>query len=204
MLSETGVLALQTMAQYATEERILNIVGDYNQVEQVTFSGAMLKGKNNANYFNVRVKTYGRQVLSRTGREQLVRTLLETRLLDPVVDRETLLHVLGTADIITIYDKNAVDRANQFEEIKLLLNNQPADVIMGQNHAIHIDSIKKCLTGKLFKLTPEQRNLLVQHLIEHIHMQTKEAILPQLLLQSAIQPTSVGGRFSEEGGTNGR
>lgn len=204
-LSATGTLAIQTLAQYVTEERVLYITGEYNAIEAVNFTGAMLKGKNNANYWKVRVKTFGRQAMSRSGREQLARTLIEVGVLNPQTDRDKILHIMGTADLVSMFDQDAATRSYQNDEIQMMLKGQPAKVELAQNHGIHIEVIKKCKnSGKWKNYPPQVKQLIEQHLLEHLKMQAYESVLPQLLVQEIIngtqQPAAGGQPTAAAGG----
>ena len=215
-LSKAGVLAIQTIAQYASEERTVQITGEYNQVESLTFTGAMLKGKNKANYWNVRVKTFGRQAMSRSGRENLARTLIDIGVLNPQMDRDKILHIMGTADLVSMFDQDAAARSCQYEEIQKLMQGQPVQVELLQNHNVHIECIRKFKNGGRYKgLNPQQRQAIDQHVIEHLKMQAQEQLLPQVMQQEILNamapaqttnpagPGAQSGRGSSTGGGPG-
>jgi len=189
-LSYTGRLALQTFSQFTTAEKVLNITGDFNQLETINFIGSMVKGKNKGDYFNVRVKTYGRQMMSRSGRESLASMLIQNQVLNPVTDKEKILRILGTADLISVYDENAADVTRQYKEIEDMITGQPVPVTLGQNHVVHKDTIKKYISSsKWDKLQPEQKQIVIQHLQAHMQQEVQEAVFPQLYSSQLIAMT---------------
>lgn len=194
-LSKTGMYAIQTLAQYVNEQRTIYITGEYNAIEALTFTGAMLRGeKNQANYWRVRVKTFGRQAMSRSGREQLVRTLVELNILNPQIDRDKILHIMGTADLVSMFDQDAAARSYQNDEIQKLLQGQPAQVELGQNHVVHLEILKKFKnSGRWGSIPPQVRQLVDAHYVEHLKMQAYESILPQLLIQEQMNGTGQQG-----------
>lgn len=208
-LSRTGVLAIQTISQFVDEEKVVQVRGEFNELETVTFTGEALKGKNSGDYWQVRVKTYGRQALSRSGRESLVRTLLELKLKDPVVDKEELIRILGAGDALSIYDVYSADRTRQWREIEdKIVQGQQVVPALGQNHSTHIDTIKRYQAGtKWDKLDEEQQEAVVKHLDMHIRQQALEAVLPQIYAQQAIQgalPNAGGNGQQTQGGSQGQ
>jgi len=183
-----GRLLLQTIAQYTTEEKVLQIRGEFNELETLTFTGQDLIGKStNADYWKVRVKTFGRQALTRSGREQLTRTLLELGLMDPQRDKDLLIHILGTSDVISTFDETEIDRTRQWKEIQAIQQNKPVQVIAGEDHDTHIRMIKKFLSSsKRDKMQPEHLLKLVEHLDQHMQMRAAELAKEQSYLQNAL------------------
>lgn len=205
-LIRVGRLALQTLAQHITEERQIEVVGDFNELEVLTFNSDNLKGKSHkANYWKVRVKTYGRQAMSRSGREGLTRTLLELRLLDPQIHREELLQIMGAADILSVYDRNSIDRVRQFKEIQMMMQGQPVIAHLGQNHTVHIDSIKKCIaSSKWDKIDEKVKGKILEHLMQHMQLQVDETIFPQVYMASKLGPTNGTGSQTNTNGQGSR
>jgi len=201
-LSYTGRLILQTICQFSTEERVLQITGEFNELETLKFTGTMLKGTNDGDYFKVRVKTYGRQIMSRSGRNQLAQTLVESGLLHPINDREQLLGILGAADIMSVYDKNASDRARQWREIQTIISTQqPVPVAPAENHDVHILTVKKYISSNRWdQHPPEIKQLVIQHWQDHVKQQSYEAVMPQLFAQQLIGAVNGPGNSNATGG----
>lgn len=217
-VARVGRLGLETLEQYASTERIAEVRGDFNELDILTWSNKDLKGKNEkGNYWKVRVKTYGRQPMSRAAREATVRTLLELAILDPITNKEELLEILGTADLLSIYDKNSADRTRQWKEIEAIREGkiEGIQVYFGQNHAAHELTIKKFISSSYWEKTEEEaRKYITQHLQQHIQQRAIEEIYPQAFLQGiigyveplAMRPggtgrTGQGGRGKENKGT---
>lgn len=194
-LSRTGRLAIQTVAQNTERDQIIQIRGEFNELETITFSGSRLSGESKgADYWKVRVKTFGRQALSRSGRESLVRTLLELGLMNPQADKDLLIRVLGAGDILTQFDIAAADRTRQWREItQQMVKGQEVEVTLGQNHQVHIDTIKKYISSSQWdKLETESKQMIVTHLDRHIQEQAREAVLPQVYAQMFLQGVQGG------------
>lgn len=204
-VARVGRLALQTIAQYSTSERLAEIRGEFNELEIITYTNSDLKGKaKNGNYWKVRVKTYGRQPMSRSAREATVRTLIEMGIKDPVAHNEELLEIMGSADLLSIYDPTSSDRAKQWKEIEYIKNGEldKARVYFGQNHKAHEMTIKKFISSGYWEKTEEQhRDLIIQHLQQHIQTRAIEEIYPQAILQGMVG--NVEQVLSRSGGSRG-
>ena len=191
-LARTGRLLLQTIIQHVDNERIIEVQGDFGQLESVSFTGEDLLGKSKSgNYWKVRVKTFGRQAMSRSAREQTVRSLLELGLVNPVQHRNELLHILNVADTLTMFEKNEADRTKQYKEILMIIQQgqqgqqgqQPptVQVYPGQNHIVHIEVIEKFISSNQWEQLPEPIKLqIVDHRAKHIQQQVNEQIYPQM------------------------
>lgn len=195
-LSKTGRLVLQTLTQFVDSDRIIQIRGEFNEQQAITFSGETLKGNSKgADYWKVRVKTYGRQAMSRGGRETLTRTLIELQLLNPQVHREELLQIIGAADILSIYDKSSADRTRQWKEIQKIINGEDVSVYLGQNHDAHIRAIKRYISsGKWDGLDDKQKQGIVQHMSQHMQQEVLELTFPQLFAASLSGDSRSNGR----------
>ena len=192
-LTRTGRLALQTISEFTPEDKIISIRGEFNELETLTFNSDVLQGKSKgADYWQVRVKTTGRQSMSRAGREQLTRTLIELGLLNPQVDRDLLMHILGSADITEIYEETEIDRTRQSKEIERMLQGQDVDVIQGEDHQTHIRMIRKFIaSSRREKASPQSLQLIIGHLDNHMIMQASELAKQQSYLQGAMQQQGV-------------
>ena len=222
-LSRIGRLALQTIIQFTDTARMVEIEGQFNEPDIFSFTGEDLKGKSSdCNYFKVRVKTYGRQILSRSGRENMVRTMMDLQLLNPQIHREQILHMLGTADIVTMHDQGSMDRTRQWREIQTLvkfseqlkdkqlkpeqlqqlMQQVPVKVYTGQNHLVHIESVHKFIASSHWdKLDELQKQIVIQHLSEHMRQQVFETIYPQV--QAAQIMGTQNGTGSQTGSNTG-
>ena len=190
-LARAGRLALQTIIQFTDGKRHAEIEGEYNEHEIFSYTGVDLVGKSKqGNYWKVRVKTFGRQALSRSGREQIVRTLIELQLLHPAIDKELILHLLGTADLISIYDKNSMDRTRQWKEIKTLVEGGRVQVYPGQNHVVHLENIKKFISSAHWdRLNEQQKQTVIQHWAMHNQQMVAEQLYPQIQAAQFAQST---------------
>lgn len=203
----TGRLALNNIAQFTTEEAVLNIVGDDNEQESITFDGLRLKGQGNGNYFKVRTITSGRQFLSRASREQMVQTLFQIGLIEPK-DKDVILHMLGTSDVMSLFDQDASSRQKQYREIDLIIQGEQVLVIPGQKDRVHIQIIDKFISDSRWdKLDQEQQLAIVQHREMHLKNEAaeiaKREVYVQLAAQSLIGPQSPTGGGGSTGGSTG-
>ena len=73
-LAEIGSWSLRLLAKYATEERLIRIVGQDGEIEAKTFKGTELAGKPQpgVNYFDVEVQMASRLPLSQAARREMI------------------------------------------------------------------------------------------------------------------------------------
>ena len=202
-LARIGRLSLQTIIQNVDQERFIEVSGEFVETEIISFTGETLLGKAKAgNYWKVRVKSFGRQVMSRAAREQMAATLIETGLLDPQVNRDELLHMLGATDILSTIDKHAMDRVRQWKEIQQMIGDSPEEnqqenqeivqVYPGQNHLVHIEMLKKFISSRHWDdIDEDKRTLVINHYNDHMKKQVEEAIFPQAYVQTLIGDKNV-------------
>ncbi len=183
-LSRLGKLLLQTVNQFTTEERVIQITGEFNALETLTYTGEMLTGKNKGDYFDVRVNTYVRNNMSRSARESLVFDLANAGLIDPIKDKVLIMNMLSMGDISSLFDEQAADRARQTKEIKTMLEGQPVQAIAGENHVQHKRIIDKWIASSdRDNASPEILQIIQQHRFEHNSLEVADAIQQQLILQ---------------------
>jgi len=186
-VARTGRLLLQTLTQFLSTERLLETTGDFNEIETFNVIGADLKGKGKGDYFKVRVKTFGRQAISRSAREGMVKVLLDLQILNPVAHKDLLLNILGAGDFIQIYDRAASDRIRQAKEIRQIEAGEKVQVYTGQNHDAHKEAIKKFISSSAWdKLDPQIKQQISLHLIEHIKIETLEVAMPRIFLAQTL------------------
>lgn len=202
-LQRMGSLLLQTVNQFTTEERVIQITGEFNELETITYTGEMLSGKNNGEYFDVRVNTYVRNNMSRASRESLVFNLAEAGLVDPVRDRVLLLNMLGMGDISSIFDELAADRARQTKEIQAMRQGQKIPVLIGENHEQHLRVLKKFMaSAKRDETEPENVQIIQQHLVDHEEKQVVDGIRQQIILQGIVSNAGRNQSGSNQSGSN--
>lgn len=201
-LGRVGRLLIQTISEFVVEDRTLQITGEFKQIETLTYNGAMLQGKNRADYWQVRTTTYGRDAQSRHGREAHIIRLIEIGLLNPVADKNLILTMLGTADTMSLFDERVVDKARQWKEIQRLLAGEQVRVSMLEDHQTHLEAIKKWIAGsKRDQVQPQQLQAVINHANEHMQMQALEAMQQASMLQGLqnVNPSTGNGRGSSGG-----
>lgn len=189
-LRDLGVLVLETLNQYVTEEKVIRVRGEFNELQTLKYTGAMLKGNSPGDYFDVRIKTYGRHILSRAGREAQVINFVQLGLLNPQDpnDRDIILEMLGSGDVERIFDQEEADRTRQWDEIQAMEQGQPVEVLAGENHKEHLKMIKRWLaSSRRDKASPEAIKLIQLHYIMHMQMQAAELVQQQAIAQGAVQ-----------------
>lgn len=186
-LARVGRLLLQTIAEFAPEERIIQVKGEFGEMQTIKFSGETLRGKSSdGDYWKVRVKTAGRQAMTRQGREQLARTLVELGILRAGEHDDLILHIIDAADTISMFDEDEIDRTRQWKEIQIIAGGQQVPVYEGEQHIVHMRVIEKFLSsGKREKFSPEQLEAIVKHYDDHRLMKQTEAAKDQVYLQQA-------------------
>ena len=178
-----GRLTIQTIFQYATEERIAETVGDFGNQETTTFINSDLVGRSRGDYFKVRLKLGAVNTMSRMARTEQVGNLLELGVLHPQKDRDVILGLIGLSDSMSVFDKYAAERARQFKEIERIIAGEQVQPTMFENHEIHIASIEKFISsGRRNSLEPKQLQAIQMHLLDHFKMQGMEMKLKALAL----------------------
>lgn len=201
-LSRTGRLLLQTINQFVSEERVVQITGEFNQLETVTYSGEMLQGKNQGDYYDVRVNTYNRNFMSRAAKENLLVSLTQMGYLNPEKDRKLVLNMLGLATTTDIFDELASERARQWKEIQLIIQGQEVKVEQGEDHEEHLLILKKFMaSGRRDELEPQILQLIQKHLEDHERVRIVEALRQQILLAGIMN--NVRGSNGQSSGAGG-
>ncbi len=200
-LKELGVLTLETLNQFVTEEEIIETVGEFNELKSVTYTGEMLKGKNKGNYFKIRMKTFGQQILSRAAREQQVERFIGMGLLDPRADRSLILGMLGSADTEIIYDQESVDRTRQWREItERMAKGEDVQVVYGENHKTHKETIKRFMaSSNRDKYEPEVIQKVQNHYMQHMAMEVAEVAQEIKIMQGAFNAGPSSGQGTSGG-----
>lgn len=207
-LARVGRLNLQNIIQHTKNQRVITVQGDFNEQEVISFSGEDLVGKSTQNnYWKVRVKTAGRQAMSRAGREALADRLVQLGILHPQIHRDLILHILNAADLISVYDQDSMDRIRQYKEIiaitQAIKEQQPSPVRVytGQKHTVHIECIQKYMSSRNWDQLEEQVKIAIEnHLAEHM----KKLVLEQMFPQIVAAELGAGGNNSSTGGNDVR
>lgn len=197
-VAKAGKLAAQTLSQFATEQRTVYIVGEFNEQEALTYTGSDLVGGSQGDYFNVRVKTAPSQVMSRLARQQQMVQMIELGVLNPQdpKDKAIIVGVIGLADTITYFDEFAAERTRQWKEIELMIQGQQVNVTQFEDHDTHVKMIRKFIaSGKRNKVPPKVLKLIIQHGQQHEQMQALE-------LQQKMAYYQLTGALEEKSGNN--
>jgi hypothetical protein len=137
------------------------IAGDNNELEIFSFTGQNLVGPNagtsGLNYFDVRISTYSTYPLSRVGIEERIDWLLERGVLHPETDKEHILSMLGSGDLLQNTDPVKSDRALANQRNYRLLQGEQVPIFKMDNHKVMIEELDKFFKPKLEALSPETR-----------------------------------------------
>lgn len=173
-LKSTGKQLIKVIKQHVSEDKTITTIGEFGEQEVTTFTGSDLTGTK-GDYFDVRVQNVIHQTLSRAAREQQIARLVELTVLDPQKDRFFILGVLGLRENLLALDEYAADRARQHQEITRILNGEDVKVTFGENHEVHVASVKKFIaSSRRNKIKPEQLQKIQMHLDNHWEMQALE------------------------------
>ena len=176
-LSKVGVLTAKTIAQYSTDERTINVVGEFNQQEVLTYKNSDLVGEGAGDYFDVRVKTLSMHTMSRVARQDLMFSLVELGIFDPQnkEHRDLIIDIVGLGDTMTFFDKHSSERTRQWKEIQQMEQGQDVRPIPYENHDVHIEMIKSFLaSSRRNKLDQENLRRIIQHADFHEEMKAQE------------------------------
>jgi len=186
-LAKVGILVLETLNQFATQEDIIKVIGEFNELETLTYTGEMLTGESKGDYFDVRVKTLAGQTLSRSGRETLVTNLIQLQLLHPERDKDLIFDVLGTGDIGVIFDDEEVEKTRQWNEIQQITKSEQVSVLVGEDHKTHRRTIKRFFSSsQRQRLSPEILQKIQEHYLQHLKMEATEFAQEQSIIQGAL------------------
>lgn len=176
-VAKTGKLVLQTISQFVTEQRVIHVVGEFNEQETLTFMGSDLVGGTSADYFQVRVKAAPFQAMSRLARQQQVVQLIELSVLNPAnpKDKDVIIGAIGFGDTMSYFDEFAAEKTRQWKEIETMIGGQQVNVIQYEDHETHLKMIRKFIaSGKRNKVSPEALQLILKHATDHEEMQALE------------------------------
>lgn len=187
--AKIGHLALRTLAQFATEERVGRILGDENKWETVVWKGDQIKGQSRgASYFDVRVKSNGAPG-SRAIQQEVVNGLVQMGFFKPEnrSDKTKVLEILGLGTTRDPLDPTQNDRDRQRRENVIMSQGGQVAVAYYEDHEIHIEEVRMYQRSpKFLELPPQIQQLFVQHEVQHIQAQALQQFRVQNIVQQGL------------------
>ena len=99
-----------------------------------------------------------------------------------------ILGVLGLADSMSLSDSYAGERTRKWQEIQDMIAGEDVQIVMGENHEVHIKAIKRFIaSSKRNELDPQQLEKVVKHMQDHMMMRGLELRLEMGALADASQ-----------------
>lgn len=203
-LSWIGVWTLQLYAKHVSEERLIKIVGEDDQLEVITFTGQDLYGERTdpgVDYFDVRVQMGSQLPLSKAARLEFIIQLVQYGILHPQVDREMILHMLQLGSEQPAMKEAKLDKnAVLFENLQMAQGTM-IEVNPWDNHEIHLEHHRRFQKSPRFRDLVQQFPMVVQLFESHIGVHV--AILQEQAMLQAGGGMEGEGPPQESGGPEG-
>lgn len=175
---DAGNLILSMLQEYAVTERILHITGDEGRYEVVKWKGANLQTgdyRPGAPNRFIRVKTFSIIPKSATELSNFVSMALTSpaqdgrTLLDPELDRNEIMNMLGMGEFRKLFDRNRLDVTKQAREIDKWESGLP----VGQpsyhdNDAVHIKEILRWQKTESYEVAIATNPMIARDVEFHI------------------------------------
>lgn len=167
-------------------ERTINIVGEDNKVEAVTFKGSDITST------TVRVQEGSMFQTSKPAKQQFIFDLVNSGVLNPQTDRALIIRMLELGITEDLYDENNIDLNKAKTENELWKKGNVSPIVRDfYNHTIHIVEHNKFRKSDDYEqLPPEMQQFINAHVEEH-----EAFLMPQSPLPQA--PTDVKDLMSE-------
>ena len=189
--SDAGYLALQTLAQFVTEERLVKVLGDENAWETAQFTGKSLIGQNrgaNISYFDVRIKSNG-VPRSRSSREEAAMFLVERGFFKPdnPDDRETVMQIMEFGSTREPIDSTQDSRRRQQRYNQTMAMGQYVPPREEEDHEIQLEELQKFRRKDRFLSYPQDIQMLfARHEVERLMLMAQRTLKLQAIAQAGV------------------
>lgn len=170
MWQRVGYLMLQTIEQYVSEERVIQITGKDDAPMTIRYIGSDLSPSDAATRYNVRIATTG-MPRSKLAQLELMQTLSDKGWLSPdnPDDKRTFFRMLELGDMNSAFDPAQEDRDVAREENELIMEGQQITASESDNHDVHIYEHQALEKKPSFRARPPQEQALLRaHINSHI------------------------------------
>jgi hypothetical protein len=172
-LSKLGSTALKLLANNASEDRIVKVVGKNNEVESLTFKGSSIIGKNQtpgANYFDVECQMGSQLPLSKEQRMNYIVNLINARILDPVADKKKIMQLLDLGTEEPLMGDDQLQRQNARRENIQMMQMTAMQTMPWDDDALHWEEHNRFEIQPEFQQNalPEVIQIIEQHKQEHV------------------------------------
>lgn len=201
--SRLGAMALKLLAQNATEDRILSIVGKDKEIETMVFSGKNLLGQNadkpGVDYFDVECQMGSQLPLSRQGRIDYVVQLVNSKILDPVGDRKLILRALELGTEEPVFNEEQLDRQTARRENLQLTQGMMVMTNDWDNDEVHLEEHTRYEKQPEFQKLAQGDPVLVQRFAQHKYMHALRAQQIAAMRAGTMQQAPASPATEEQG-----
>ena len=163
LLEDLGTAIIEILKDYATEPRVVSIVGASNKAYLKQFKAEDLQEIN-------RVVVDVGNPLSKTfaGRIQMAEQLMQMKADEFTIDQ--YIQVINTGKLEVMTNKNT-RKKNQIDlENERLMLGQPTKVLILDDHAMHIQEHVSLLDDPDIRDNDELANIILNHIQEHLNL----------------------------------
>ncbi len=200
-LARSGKTVLQLIHAHYKEKRLSKMVGPNYEVDSFFFLGGDLMGKQggkpNVDYFDVRVRLGSQLPQSKQGRIQFVIDMVQNGIWHPETHGDKIEEVLRIgADERLLTDKQ-LDRQNAMRNnIEMMKTKKPAMVHPSDDHAVHLDSLRRFQKLPAYRKALEkdpELDLVFQAVADAHREEEERAIAHANFLAGGAPPPGPGG-----------
>lgn len=197
-LGRLGRQILSLLAQFVTERRMIQIVGD-DLITEVQlfhsipgFIGSELIGRNRdvigVDYFRVEMEVDSELPLSPEGQRLVIGDLIANGVLNPEQDKDMILRLSGLPSSEPLFERARSHRSMAVRENREMADGKTVIPFKWNDHLAHLDVHTRFMNSMEFRqLGPEAQLRFQNHLTRHHHMHMMEVLRPQFLAAVAQQ-----------------
>lgn len=166
-----------------TEDRTVNLLGQNNKLETLTFRGSDLTAA------DVRIQAGSAMQLSKSAKQQYIMELIGSEVLNPVQDRNLILKMLELGLPESLYDDYAIDvnKAQEEQEkwMKGDFNTLTRDFFNHEVHAMEHDKFRK---SPDYEELPDEFKMQIDLHVEEHKKYIMQNLLSQMQAEMQAQP----------------
>jgi hypothetical protein len=178
LLEDVGTATIELLQDYAEVPRVAAIAGQYNRSYVEEFSS-----KDISNIDRVIVDAGNPLMQTVAGKMELAQTMLQAGFIKMP---DELLSVMNTGNLMPLIQGKSTELLQLAQENEELKQGRPVQVVITDDHALHIMEHKSVLADPEARKTPEIQQAALTHLQDHIDMLKSPGY--QELLQLMGQP----------------
>ena len=193
LLEDVGTGTLFFLKEFSEDvERFVTIVGIHNKSYLKAFKGSDLSGVS-------RIQVRAASALSKTsaGKVEIANNLIQNQL----VDAKGYISVLETGNLDILTEDYTGDEINIKQENEWMMDGKSPKALIIDNHPEHIKKHKSIINDPEVRQTPEEIDVVLAHIQEHIQMWLQ--MDPNMMAALGIQPPTAPPQQPQQGGGGG-